>query len=156
MKLYLKSQHRKQPREPILNFLKRYFKGFSIATFYDEECTKLQCSSAKNRSIDEMLVIVKTEYPKSNNKDIYKAFRKLLLEHEIKKGESKLSLLYCKDIDKWVFMKYKHNCNTRFILNYANSVEKKDLNGKGKETYNSFMTKLGFTMEELHKENPDS
>ena len=156
MKLYLKSQHRKQPREPILNFLRRYFKTFSLATYHDQECMNPQCSRGKNRSIDEMLMIVKTEYPKSKNSDIYKAFKKLLLEHEAKSGEAKLSLLYCKDIDKWVFMKYKHNCNTRFILNYSDSVQKKDLKGKGKETYNSFMTKLGFTMEELHKENTNS
>jgi hypothetical protein len=156
MKLYLKSQHRKKPREPILNFLKRYFKNLTLSTFLDEQCDNLQCSTGKNRSIDEMLIIVKTEYPKSKNSDIYKAFRKLLLENESKNGTGKLSLLYCKDINKWVFMKYIHNCNTRFILNYSNSVEKKDLNGNGKETYNSFMTKLGFTMEELHRENTNS
>ena len=156
MKLYLKSHHRKQPREPILNFLKRYFRSLTLSTFFDEDCSKLQCSSGKNRSIDEMLIIVKTEYPKSHNKDIYKAFRKLLLEHEVRNEDAKLSLLFCKDIEKWVFMKYKHNCNTRYILKYSDSDLKTDFKGKGKESYNSFMTKLGFTAGELHKENTNS
>ena len=104
MKLYLESQHRKKPREPILSFLERYFKNLTKGTYFDEPCTQLQCSSGKNRSIDEMLLIVKTEYPKSKNSDIYKAFKKLLLIEENKPYGSRLSLVYCKDIDKWVFM----------------------------------------------------
>ena len=152
MKLYVDSQHRKQPREPILSFLERYFKGLTKGTYFDEPCTQLQCSSGKNRSIDEMLLIVKTEYPKSKNSDIYKAFKKLLLLEELKPQGSRLALLYCKDINKWVFMRFNHNSNTRFLMNYSDSVNKKDLNGEGTETFNSFIiNKLGFTEEELEK-----
>ena len=153
MKLYVNSQHRKQPREPILSFLERYFKGLTKKTYHDEQCTQLQCSSGKNRSIDEMLLIVKTEYPKSKNSDIYKAFKKLLLLEELKYQGSRLALLYCKDINKWVFMRFNHNSNTRFLMNYSDSVNKKDLNGEGTETFNSFIiNKLGFTEEELYRE----
>ena len=148
MKLYLESQHRKKPREPILSFLERYFKNLTKGTYFDEPCTQLQCSSGKNRSIDEMLLIVKTEYPKSKNSDIYKAFRKLLLQNK------QLVLVYCCDIDKWVFTKFTvTSINTNFIWNHSNSDTKKDKKGKGKETFNSFMIdKLGFTEEELYRE----
>ena len=153
MKLYVNFQHRKQPREPILSFLQRYFKNLTKRTYFDEQCTQLQCSTGKNRSIDEMLIIVKTEYPKSKNSDIYKAFRKLLLLEELKSQGSRLALLYCKDINKWVFMRFKHNSNTRFLMDYSDSVNKKDLNGEGIETFNSFIiNKLGFTEEELYRE----
>ena len=152
MKLYVKSQHRKKPREPILNFLERYFKGLTKKTYHDEQCTQLQCSTGSSRSIDEMLIIVKTEYPKSKNSDIYKAFKKFLLSEEEKKNIEHQTLIFCKYIQKWVFYKYHPNCNIRFIWNYSDSVQKRNVKGVGTETFNSFMIdKLGFTEEELQK-----
>lgn len=94
MKLYVESQHRKKPREPILNFLQRYFKGLTKKTYRDEQCTQKQCDTGKSRSIDEMLIIVKTEYPKSKNSDIYKAFKKFLLSEEEKKHSSHCTLIF--------------------------------------------------------------
>ena len=153
MKLYVELQHRKKPREPILNFLQRYFKGLTKKTYHDEQCTQLQCNTGKNRSIDEMLIIVKTEYPKSKNSDIYKAFKKLLIQKSLKTFDIELVLLYCKDIDKWVFTKHiVTSTTTNFIWNYSDSDLKKDKKGDGTETFNSFMIdKLGFTEEELQK-----
>lgn len=152
MKLYVESQHRKKPREPILSFLQRYFKNLTKKTYHDEQCTQLQCNSGKNRSLDEILTIIKTEYPKSKNSDIYKAFKKFLLLEELKQQGIRMSLLYCCDINKWVFMRFSHNANIRFLMNYSNSINKRNLNGNGQETFNSFMIdKLGFTEEELQK-----
>ena len=152
MKLYVESQHRKKPREPIVKFLERYFKNFTKKTYRDEQCTQLQCSTGSSRSIDEMLIIVKTEYPKSKNSDIYKAFKKFLLSEEEKSSPIRYVLIFCKYIQKWVFYKYIENCNIRFIWNYSDSVQKRNVKGEGIETFNSFMIdKLGFTEEELQK-----
>jgi hypothetical protein len=156
MKLYLNPINRKKPKEPIYNFIKRYFELGSKSTYYDKECNNLHCSRGKNRSIDDMLNIVKTEYPKSSNKAIYKAFKKFLLFEE-QKQQTKKVFIFCKDVEKWVFFTYVPDYNIRFLWNYGDSINKRDKKGKGKETFNSFLIgKLGFTKKELKKENTNS
>ena len=76
MKIYLKNYKKKRGLS-VASFLEKLFHkeyGFP-ATYHDKECTKIQCSRGKNRSIDDVMCLIKTYYPSKTYKHIFEQFR---------------------------------------------------------------------------------
>lgn len=94
----------KVPRKPTLyEYLKECFQATSsngitgkfVETFYDKECTKLQCKIAR-RSFDDLLVISQTLYPKASPASVAKIIFKL---HR----NDGLRCIFCQKTGKIVF-----------------------------------------------------
>ena len=100
-KLYVKFDRPKTVRE----FIKLFFKGiYSKDTFWDVECKKRQCTSHRLRSIDDMMILIKTYYPTVTKAKIFE----YLISTSIGiigvfKKEGYLNLNYCSTIQRPVF-----------------------------------------------------
>lgn len=151
MKIYLKNYVKKRGL-PVASFLEELFHkqyGFP-ATYCDKECTKIQCSRGKNRSIDDVMCLIKTYYPNKTYKHIFEQFRIYLEKvNNVNDDECSNTLILCNDIEKWVFG-YRWNCPDKlFCGDYRNSSEETD-EGLGKYNYDIFMKKLGYTDKEIN------
>lgn len=97
----------------LAEFLDKYFDyGYNInnvrgiETYYDKECTTIQCVSGKYRSFDDLMLLAKTYYPDTTPADL---MRELLLLEKAGRHDSfgdgtcpKLTLLMgnCADINR--------------------------------------------------------
>lgn len=85
------------------------FTNYQFApTFYDKECTLLQCRSA-NRSFEDLLEICKTYFPNTTEVDLAKTLFNL-------NKKIRLHSLFCIDINKVVF--YKGYDSADLLSNY--------------------------------------
>ena len=134
------------------SFLEELFhKEYGFPTTYcDKKCTKIQCYRGKNRSIDDVMCLIKTYYPSKTYKHIFEQFRIYLEKVNIDKdGEYSNALILCDDIEKWVFGYRWSYSDKLFCGDYLNSPRKTD-KGLGKYTYDIFMKKLGYTDKEIN------
>lgn len=151
MKIYLKNYVKKRGL-PVASFLEELFhKHYGFPTTYsDKECTKIQCSRGKNRSIDDVMCLIKTYYPSKTYKHIFEQFRIYLEKVNIDEdGEYSNALILCNDIEKWVFGYSWANTDKLFCGDYRHSSQSTD-EGLGKYTYDIFMKKLGYTDKEIN------
>lgn len=153
MKIYLKN-YKKKRGLPVASFLEELFHkeyGFP-ATYFNKECTIKQCSRGKNRSIDDVMCLIKTYYPSKTYKHIFEQFRIYLEKvNDINDEDHKYSnaLILCNDIEKWVFGYSWRNTDKLFCGDYMNS-SRKTSEGLGKYTYDIFIKKLGYTDKEIN------
>ena len=151
MKIYLKNYKKKRGLS-VASFLEELFhKEYSFpTTYHDKECTKIQCSRGKNRSIDDVMCLIKTYYPSKTYKHIFEQFRIYLEKvNDVNDDEYLNALILCYDIGKWVFGYSWSNTDKLFCGDYRNSSENTD-EGLGKYTYDLFMKKLGYTDKEIN------
>lgn len=101
--------HEIESPESIYAVLRDYliFKG-APRTYFDKERLNLQCLSGKNRSIDDLILIVNRFFPDAEVKDVMKALLEL---YEVQKADPKwhgsLLLYRCSDIMKPVIMTHQ-------------------------------------------------
>lgn len=111
-KIYLKEFKDKQPEsiQELLLALFNYHGSYglikSVTTYYNPECTQLQCDSDKYRSIDETFDIVNTYFP---NTDIKTLMHELAILPVVESDGSKLYLLLanCSNIQRLRLCYYK-------------------------------------------------
>jgi len=76
MKIYLKLDKKpKTVRELLKILFSSYFstqQTHNVATYFDEQCTKTQCTSNRLRSFDDIFDIVHTYFPTVSDKTIFK------------------------------------------------------------------------------------
>lgn len=143
--LYLKDVKR-EDKDSLYTFLKRCIGpipnssyksiGGFPTTYTDKECTNKECSP-KFRSL-EVIIEISKAYFRVSDKQVAKALKKLCVQDKI------LGLLLCKTANKWIFYNSKNAFSyvkwyadeDNFILDYNNSINKKDQRGVGKYTYN--------------------
>lgn len=88
-------------------------------TFFDPEMREMQCGSSRNRSIDDMLLIVKRFVPEATVKQVLDAFIESNKEKMLNKfGKSPIMIYFCNDIEKPVFMFHSDYDNFRNDLFY--------------------------------------
>lgn len=82
-------------------------------TFLDEELTLRQCDKWKNRSIDDMILIVRRFFPEADCADVLSAIAEL---NVMRLEQKKIALMvyYCPDINRPVFLKHP---NAESLLN---------------------------------------
>lgn len=142
--LYLKDVKR-EDKDSLYTFLKRCIGpipnspyksiGGFPATYTDKECANKECSP-KFRSL-EVIIEISKAYFRVSDKQVAKALKKLCVQDKL------LGLLLCNAAGKWIFYTSKgamggfwYEDEENFILEYSNSVNKKDQRGVGKYTYN--------------------
>lgn len=148
MKLYVDVERKKGER--VTTFLKKCYQMNKVdfkfkKTYFDINLTKTQCFQA-NRSFEDLHTVIKTYYPNCSEEHLAKQIEKLL------RYNKKLKLLYCTDINKWVFMNIIYMSNSsnkyKYLYNYNNSESKLNNKGKGKYSYYDLMGLMGFSEEQ--------
>lgn len=91
--------------------------GYFNTTYFDKECTKQQCHSAR-RSFYDLLDICKTYFPKTTEEE---------LAHFLV-NEQNISCFYCRDIQKVVFY-----FAMKSLVNFNRCGDKYNVNYKGKD-----------------------
>ena len=143
MKLYVEE---KRENERITTFLKKCYNfktSYNIVftrTYFDELCEKQQCKKG-NRSFEDLYAVIKTYYPNCTKKHFAKQLEKLL-------KESKLRLLFCPDIQKWVFMSVSFGGDSKefkYLYDYNSSRLKLGKKGKGEYTYFDILSLMGYS-----------
>lgn len=87
MKIYVNFKKPETIREFLIKFFpldNTYGTFRAVKTYFDVECTKLQCFSGKNRSFDDLYDIILTYYPETTIKEL--AIELLSLNFISKKG----------------------------------------------------------------------
>lgn len=143
MKLYV--DIKKENKERITTFLKKCYNVNSsnivfTETYFDELCQNKECKRA-NRSFEDLYTTIKTYYPYCSKKHFAKQLDKLI-------QKSKLRLLFCPDISKWVLMNISYGTydNTyKNLYNYTNSKTKLKEKGKGIYSYYDIMLLMGYS-----------
>ena len=146
MKLYV--DIKKENKERITTFLKKCYNINSShvvfrKTYFDELCQNKQCKEA-NRSFEDLYATIKTYYHHCSKKHFAKQLDKLI-------QKSKLRLLFCPEISKWVLMNISYGTqdNTyKNLYNYAQSNKKLKKKGKGEYNYYDIMLLMGYSKEE--------
>lgn len=72
-------------------------------TYYDQECTNLQCSAGRNRSFSDLLNLAKTYYKSATHKKVLITLINLKLINR-NKEPCYFYLLYCGDVEKNVII----------------------------------------------------
>lgn len=100
-KLYVKFDKPRTVRE----FIKLFFeKIHAKQTFYDAECKKIQCTSHRLRSIDDMMILIKTYYPSVSKAKIFEYLISTSIgTMGVFNKEGYLNLSYCITIGRPVF-----------------------------------------------------
>lgn len=146
MKLYVEIEKIKGER--ITTFLKKCYNikpnSYDIIftkTYFDESCQTQQCKNG-NRSFEDLYAVIKTYYPNCTKKHFAKQLEKLL-------KESKIRLLFCPDIQKWVFMNISlfstEDNQYKYLYDYKSSRLKLNKKGEGKYTYFDIMSLMGYS-----------
>lgn len=176
MSLYVKVQ--KTKNQKIVFFLKQCYIAYVnkeeyrngpyafCETYEDPEYKKVQNKPAA-RSMEMLYEVVKTYYPGCTVKHFFKQLRKLLLQGiDFEDTNYRGELFFCTDIKKWVIAfctasNYDDDNSPKsfkFLWDFSNSDNKRDLNGSGVYSYNQIMSNMGYSEEEikLTKENTNS
>lgn len=145
MKLYVDVEKIKGER--ITTFLKKcynlYPSSYNIVftkTYFDELFQNQQCKKG-NRSFEDLYAVIKTYYPNCTKKHFAKQIEKLI-------KNSKIRLLFCPDIKKWVFVSvsFGHDDkNFKYLYDYNSSRLKLEKKGKGEYTYFDIMSLMGYS-----------
>ena len=145
MKLYVEE---KRENKRITTFLKKLYNiqpnSYNIVftkTYFDESCQTQQCKKG-NRSFEDLYAVIKTYYPNCTKKHFAKQLEKLL-------KESKIRLLFCPDIQKWVLMNIgtwsTEDNQYKYLYDYNSSRLKLGKKGKGKYTYFDILSLMGYS-----------
>ena len=146
MKLYVDVEKIKGER--ITTFLKRCYNikpnSYNIVfteTYFNESCQTRQCKKG-NRSFEDLYAVIKTYYPHCTKKHFAKQLEKLF-------KESRLRLLFCPDIQKWVLMNISlfstEDGQYKYLYDYNSSRLKLDKKGKGEYTYFDILSLMGYS-----------
>lgn len=82
--------------QDVESFVKSYFIHKMPATYYDEECSKLQCSNRRARSFADMLELTQTYFPECTKERLSFILRSLI-------NSKVIGSLHCSDVGKIVF-----------------------------------------------------
>lgn len=82
-------------------FLKFFFEKHAKATYTDSNYTKLHCSRGRQRSMNDIYILVKTYYTSISRKRFAEIFKKFIYENNIK-GR------YCGETRAIVFSNYSY------------------------------------------------
>lgn len=144
MKLYVEIE--KIKRERITTFLKKCYNfenSYNIVftkTYFDKLTQNQQCKKG-NRSFEDLYAVIKTYYPNCTKKHFAKQLERLL-------KKSKIRLLFCPDIQKWVFINVLYGTddkNFKYLYNYNSSHLKLNIKGKGEYTYFDILSLMGYS-----------
>lgn len=91
IKIYFKGGNESTDLDNLLRLLFSH-NGYSVATYFDKECTDMQCYHGSRRSFEDLLCIANTYYPETSEEDLMRA----LVNIEI-------NYYFCSDIHKIVF-----------------------------------------------------
>lgn len=144
MKLYVEE---KRENERITTFLKKCYNikpnSYNIVftrTYFDELCETQQCKKG-NRSFEDLYAVIKTYYPNCTKKHFAKQIEKLL-------KKSRIRLLFCPNIQKWVFMSISFGTDSKefkYLYDYNSSRLKLNKKGKGEYTYFDILSLMGYS-----------
>lgn len=101
--------------QDVESFVKSYFIHKMPATYYDEECSKLQCSNRRARSFADMLELTQTYFPECTKEHLSFILRNLIDSKVIRS-------LHCSHIGKIVFF---YSGFRDYYCFYYTNVEKK-------------------------------
>lgn len=90
----------------------RLFINEKPITYYNEDCTDVQCQAGRFRSVTELLEIVQTYFPKTTLTDILKIINDLIQE------DNQIALIWCTQVKK-VVLKYTTNQQKEFVTRYS-------------------------------------
>lgn len=111
MAIYVKFKRQRTLKEFLTLLFSHSSSGYlrNVTTYHNEECTKIQCSEGRNRSIDDILEIVNTYYPSITIKRLCQ----VLFNLKIKQDNFEYSVygLKCTGINKSVLLFTKFGCD---------------------------------------------
>ena len=113
------------------NLIRYFFRGKVIPTYFDKECTQLQCDGkgesgkGSSRSITELHEIIKSRFPITSLKAVVKIIYQLIDE------DHSIILVWCKKINK-VVVQYNDNASSNWISSYS---KKNYFTTKGEDGY---------------------
>lgn len=154
MKLYVKNIAR-DPGDTLYIFLYKllrlnndYYKQSTVdSTYFDSEFTSLQCTTRKNRSFDDLILISKT-YFKVSDKQVAKVLKRILDENK------DLIFVLCDSAKKWIL---NRNLSRSSIIKYCSkydySDQKTDNSGNGVYSFDDIIKLMGLTKEDIKIEN---
>ena len=91
----------------------RYFlRGKAYVSYSDPECTQVQCKATANRSITDLLAIVKGRFPKTSLEAIVRILREFMQE------DKSVILVWCTQINK-VVIKCINNPTSEIVSNHS-------------------------------------
>lgn len=82
-------------------------------TYYDQECTKLQCSSEKFRSLSDIHMIVKSKFKVTSLESTIKIIYNLIDSDSVP-----VSMVWCTMVNK-VVLKYLPNDARKMVTDYS-------------------------------------
>lgn len=124
MSIYVSFEKPENPKE----FLKKFYsilyndRAYCIETYYDKECTNLQCRSEKLRSFDDLFELFTTYYPELTEKDLIEILASTILKSD-KNTNLYLHISNCSTISR-IRIFYYHDisyCSRDFKCNKYNS-----------------------------------
>lgn len=149
-KIYFKTIKR-QNKDTLYSFLSRCvdktesnkYKNYGRfpVSYSDEECTKGEHLSCSYRSFDSIVQISKSHF-KVSDRQVAKAIKKILTKNRGVSGKE-LGFLFCGTANRWVMHENSGYCwllNSEFVLNYANSVNRKNDKGSGAYCMNDIIS----------------
>lgn len=118
-------------------------KGMVNTTYFDPEFIKIQCSSNKYRSFDDIVLISKT-YFKVSNKAVAKVIKRFLDDYD------SMGLLLCDNINKWVLYRgLTKSDDIKYCYKYKKSDENLHSLGKGNHSFIDIINLMGLTEENV-------
>lgn len=146
MKLYVEIE--KIKRERITTFLKKCYNikpnSYDIIftkTYFDKLLQNKQCKKG-NRSFEDLYAVIKNYYPYCTKKHFAKQIEKLI-------QNSRLRLIFCPDIQKWVLLNTatwtQENKEFKYLYDYNSSRLKLGKKGKGEYTYFDILSLMGYS-----------
>ncbi len=119
----------------------------SVATYSDEQCTQIQCYAGKNRSFDDLMILVNTYYEVDEM-----TLLKELLTLDIKLNNSNVYpyLIYCPDIHKPV-INYAEEINGG-LYQFSSNISSNNDNNKSDYCWIELLEELGINNISEYKE----
>lgn len=116
----------------------RYFlRGKAYKSYSDPECTELQCKASANRSITDLLAIVRGRFPKTSLEAVVRILKEFMEE------DKSVILVWCTQIKK-VVIRCINNPSAQIISNTSknNYYTNVGVDGYSLKDFEEMMTKL--------------
>lgn len=118
-------------------FLRRFTQGKAYRSYYDEDCTEIQCKSGAYRSITELHRLTLSRFPKTSLEAIVRIIRDLIDENGC------IRMVYCNDVCKVVVRLYDKATN-QYISDFSREkfYETKGVDGYSLSDYEKIIKNL--------------
>lgn len=89
-------------------FIKKVFRTGNLKTYKDKDKKKYQCGRNRRRSVHDLWLVCKTEYPSLTLKELGTVLKELI-NNTRDKNKSKTFICFCTDIQKYTWYNNYYN-----------------------------------------------